>query len=64
MSIDLAIVVMCVFLGVVALGLALYACWRLDRLADQVYRLGWDIDALAGALSRSEGYEATERPDH
>jgi hypothetical protein len=52
------------FVAVFALGLALYLWWRLERLADQVYHLGWDIDALAGALSRSEGYEATERPDH
>jgi hypothetical protein len=52
------------FVALFGLGLALYLWWRLERLADQVYRLGWDIDALAGAFSRGEGYEATERPDH
>ena len=52
------------FLAVFAAVIALYAWWRLGQMADQVYRLGWDIDALAGAFSRGEGYEATERPDH
>jgi hypothetical protein len=64
MSIDLAIAVVGGFLGGVALSIALYLWWRLVGLEDKVYRLGWDIDALAGALSRGEGYEATERPDN
>jgi hypothetical protein len=51
-------------LAVFAAVLSLYAWWRLERLADQVYRLGWDLDALAGSFSRSEGYEAPERPDN
>jgi len=51
-------------LAVFASVLALYAWWRLGQMADQVYRLGWDIDALAGALSRGEGYEAPERPNN
>jgi hypothetical protein len=59
-----AVVCTIAFLAVFAAVIALCLWWRLERLADRVYRLGWDIDALAGALTRSEGYEAPERPDH
>lgn len=41
-------------LAVFASVLALYAWWRLERLADQVYRLGWDIDAVLARLSKHE----------
>jgi hypothetical protein len=64
MRIEFAIGVLCGLVAGVALAIALYVWWRLERLEDKVYRLGWDIDALAGALSRGEGFEATERPEN
>lgn len=64
MSIEFAITVLCGFLGGVALVIALWLWWRLEKLGHKVYRLGWDLDALAGSLSRGEGYETPERPDN
>lgn len=55
---------LCFLVGVVALALVMCLWWRIENLEDKVYRLTWDLDALAGALSRGEGYEASERPDN
>jgi hypothetical protein len=51
------------FVAVFAAVIALCLWRRLGQMADKVYRLGWDIDALAGSISMGEGYETTERPD-
>jgi hypothetical protein len=52
------------FVAVLAAVLVLYLWWRVKGLDDDVYRLTWDLGALAGSITMRDDYEAPERPDN
>jgi hypothetical protein len=51
---DVAVIALtCFWLGWV-IGSMLYVWWRLRRVRQELYRVAWDLEALAGALRSRE----------
>jgi hypothetical protein len=50
----LAVIAIIAFLAVFASVLALYLWWRLRRLDDSVYCIGWDLNSLLARLTKHE----------
>lgn len=53
MTPELALVYLSCVLAGVAIGVAIYIWCRLRCLERDVYRIAWDLEALAGALAQS-----------
>jgi hypothetical protein len=64
MSSELVIAVVCAFLAGFWIASVFYIWWRLGRISEGLYRVGWDLDVLLRRLQKREDHEAPEHSNH